>query len=240
MNRTYRWTSGWTSRCGIRYGYGASFALKRPPSTITKINLTSRFASRCSSGCAIHYGYRAWTFPHMGRFCWSLSYVVLLKALVPKQHSGQECCGPRIERGAGCKALGSFLANCISDKSPPQIPGGRNHGVLQGAQPRGRQLYCTFPSAPDPLFKASKAPFLSENFRLLQGSFGPFGPKVANRVGKWVPGPCQPQGPKSPKRSRKRVKIPSESKWLQAGKIIFELFSGALQENPVRAPGAIT
>ena len=34
--------------------------------------------------------------------------------------------------------------------------------------------------------------------------------------------------------------VPSDSKWLQAGKIIFELFSGALQENPVRAPGAIT
>ena len=37
-----------------------------------------------------------------------------------------------------------------------------------------------------------------------------------------------------------RVYTPSESKWLQAGKIIFELFSGALQENPVIAPGAIT
>ena len=37
-----------------------------------------------------------------------------------------------------------------------------------------------------------------------------------------------------------RLQLPSESKWLLAGKIIFELFSGALQENPVRAPGAIT
>ena len=36
-----------------------------------------------------------------------------------------------------------------------------NHRVLQGARPRGRQLYFTFPSAPDPLFKASKAPFLT-------------------------------------------------------------------------------
>ena len=31
----------------------------------------------------------------------------------------------------------------------------------QGAPPRGRQLYFTFPSAPDPLLKASKAPFLT-------------------------------------------------------------------------------
>ena len=38
---------------------------------------------------------------------------------------------------------------------------GANHRVLQGAPPRGRQLYFTFPSAPDPLFKASKAPFLT-------------------------------------------------------------------------------
>ena len=36
-----------------------------------------------------------------------------------------------------------------------------SHRVLQGAPPRGRQLYFTFPSAPDPLFKASKAPFLT-------------------------------------------------------------------------------
>ena len=34
--------------------------------------------------------------------------------------------------------------------------------------------------------------------------------------------------------------LPSESKWLQGRKNYFELFSGALQENPVRAPGAIT
>ena len=30
----------------------------------------------------------------------------------------------------------------------------KNHRVLQGAPPRGRQLYFTFPSAPDPLFEA--------------------------------------------------------------------------------------
>ena len=35
------------------------------------------------------------------------------------------------------------------------------HSVLQGARQRGRQLYFTLPSAPDPLFKASKAPFLT-------------------------------------------------------------------------------
>ena len=35
------------------------------------------------------------------------------------------------------------------------------HRVLQGAPLRERQLYFTFPSAPDPLFKVSKAPFLT-------------------------------------------------------------------------------
>ena len=35
------------------------------------------------------------------------------------------------------------------------------HRVLQGAPPRGRQLYFTCPGAPDPLFKASRAPFLT-------------------------------------------------------------------------------
>ena len=35
------------------------------------------------------------------------------------------------------------------------------HRVLQGAPLRGRQLYFTFASASDPLFKASKAPFLT-------------------------------------------------------------------------------
>ena len=38
---------------------------------------------------------------------------------------------------------------------------GACHRVLQGVPPRGRQPYFTFSSAPDPLFKASKAPFLT-------------------------------------------------------------------------------
>ena len=33
--------------------------------------------------------------------------------------------------------------------------------VLQEAPPRGRQLYSTFPSAPDPFFKTLKAPYLT-------------------------------------------------------------------------------
>ena len=36
-----------------------------------------------------------------------------------------------------------------------------NHRVLQGAPLRERQLYFTFSSAPNPSFKASKAPFLT-------------------------------------------------------------------------------
>ena len=45
------------------------------------------------------------------------------------------------------------------------------HGVLQGAPPKGRQLYFTLPSSPDPLLKASKAPFLT--FRVATPSGAP-------------------------------------------------------------------
>ena len=44
------------------------------------------------------------------------------------------------------------------------------HRVLEGAPPRGRQLYFTFPSAPDPLFKASKAPFLTSRVATPSGA----------------------------------------------------------------------
>ena len=46
-----------------------------------------------------------------------------------------------------------------------------------------------------------------ESLALLQRSFRPFGPKLANRVRKWVPGPSRPRGPKTPKRNRKKIKI---------------------------------
>ena len=39
-----------------------------------------------------------------------------------------------------------------------------------GGAPEGRQLYFTFPSAPDPLFKASKAPFLTLRVATLSGA----------------------------------------------------------------------
>ena len=57
------------------------------------------------------------------------------------------------------------------------------------------------------LFQKLFGPQGWESLALLQGSFGPFGPKVANRVRKWVPRPSRRWGPKSPQRSRKRVKI---------------------------------
>ena len=37
----------------------------------------------------------------------------------------------------------------------------KTHRVLHGAPPRGQQLYITVPSAPDAVFKASEAPFLT-------------------------------------------------------------------------------
>ena len=39
---------------------------------------------------------------------------------------------------------------------------------------------------------------------LLQGSFGPFGPRVGKRCENEFAGPLGPRGPKSPKQSRKR------------------------------------
>ena len=47
----------------------------------------------------------------------------------------------------------------------------KTHRVLQGVPPRGAQLYFSFSSAPDPLFKASKAPFLT--FRVATPSGAP-------------------------------------------------------------------
>ena len=38
------------------------------------------------------------------------------------------------------------------------------------APPTGRQLYFTFPSAPDPLFRASKAPFLTLSCNPVRGT----------------------------------------------------------------------
>ena len=70
------------------------------------------------------------------------------------------------------------------------------------------------------------------NFCPLQGSFGPFGPKVANRVRKWVPGPSQPRGPKSPKQSRKRVKIDYFSTILTLFRLSFGLFGPWGREGP--------
>ena len=37
----------------------------------------------------------------------------------------------------------------------------RDHRVLQAVPPRERQVHFAFPSAPDPLFKASQAAFLT-------------------------------------------------------------------------------
>ena len=42
--------------------------------------------------------------------------------------------------------------------------------LIQAAPPRGRRLYFTFPSAPDPLFKGSKAPFLTLRVATLSGA----------------------------------------------------------------------
>ena len=61
MNCTSWWTSGWTSRCGIHYGYRAFFPFKKGRQAL---RWTSRCSSRCPSRCAIHYGYRAWAFPY--------------------------------------------------------------------------------------------------------------------------------------------------------------------------------
>ena len=71
-----------------------------------------------------------------------------------------------------------------------------------------------------------------ENFCPLQGSFGPFRPKVGKRVQKWVPGASRPRGPKSRKRSRKRVKIDCFSTILTLFRLRFRLFGPRGREAP--------
>ena len=72
--------------------------------------------------------------------------------------------------------------------------------------------------------KKKKKPLGCENFCPLQGSFGPFGPKVAKRVRNEFPGPLGPGSPKSPKRSRKRVKIVEKLSILTRFRLCFGLF----------------
>ena len=83
--------------------------------------------------------------------------------------------------------------------------------------------------------KGLRTIYIWESLALLQGSFGPFGPKVANRVRKWVPGPSRPGGPKSAKRSRKRVKIDCFSTILTLFRLCFGLFGprGGRAQEPI-------
>ena len=58
----------------------------------------------------------------------------------------------------GLRCLSTIVRDCLDCRHLVT----KVHRVLQGVRPRGRQqLYFTLPSAPDPLFKASKAPFLT-------------------------------------------------------------------------------
>ena len=73
--------------------------------------------------------------------------------------------GTSVDGHRDCKSRDFCECNC---EFPPQARNRCDFGhivehrrVLQGAPWRGRQLCFTFPSAPDPLFKASKAPFPS-------------------------------------------------------------------------------
>ena len=75
----------------------------------------------------------------------------------------------------------------------------------------------------------------------LLGCFGttlPWGVSPEEQGGPWAPPPC---GDKSSETLLGLGLVyPLIQKDYRQEKIIFELFSGALQENPVRAPGAIT
>ena len=54
-----------------------------------------------------------------------------------------------------------FQVDFKTPETPPPKKKRVSYRALQGAPPKGRQLYLSFPSALDPLFKASKAPFLT-------------------------------------------------------------------------------
>ena len=73
------------------------------------------------------------------------------------------------------------------------IPPLYNHRVLQGAALRGRQLYFIFPTPPDPLVKASKAPFLTLRVATPSGAprQAPLAgtPKYRNMLGNSLPVP---------------------------------------------------
>ena len=64
---------------------------------------------------------------------------------------------------------------------------------------------------------------MKENFCPLQGSLGFSGLKL-EKVWKWVPGASRPRGPKSRKRSRKRVKIVKKQSILTLFRLGFRVF----------------
>ena len=86
--------------------------------------------------CAFQYSLRGWHGPGSGFGSWRALPTVAVPTSV-RGKNGSDCSGFLFR-------FGCYL-----------------HRVLQGAPPRGRQLYFTSPSAPDPLFKAWKAPFLT-------------------------------------------------------------------------------
>ena len=64
------------------------------------------------------------------------------------------------ENGWPKKVRNRQPSKCAKTSEKVQKKIGKVHRALQGGPPKGRQLYFTLPTAPDPLFKASKHPFL--------------------------------------------------------------------------------
>ena len=65
------------------------------------------------------------------------------------------------QKGTGGRGREKIRHDNLRQTSRQFIGNPKCHRVLEGAPPRGRQLYFTFPSAPDPLFRTLKAPFLT-------------------------------------------------------------------------------
>ena len=127
----------------------------------------------------------------------------------PQNHTEQADClqskGLEHADEGVCLQFTGFCTRCRVGVKPCLLKANTVHcGGLEGLGKDPENLWHV------PKLQGRKTP--RDSLALLQGSFGPSGPKVGKRVGKLVPGASRPRGPKSRKRSRKRDKAGKSSR----------------------------